>query len=170
MVQFNINVKFTAYFLLIMILASFDIWFDFQHGIPFRHLIFEASVFFVSLVGFNYFLSRTLKSSQNQKEFVAKLEQRVSDREQKLSELDRKLKSFKDAFSQDIERTFSKWRLTKAERQVAALLLKGLSIKEIAAVRKANENTVRSQCTSLYKKSKLANRSQLSSYFFDDLI
>ena len=34
-----------------------------------------------------------------------------------------------------IEAQFSRWNLTEAEREVALLLLKGLSLKEAAAVR-----------------------------------
>lgn len=168
--QLDKNVKFTAYFFLIGFLAAFDIWFDFRHGVQFRHLFLEGLVFFLSLVGFHYFLSRSVKSTQDQKAFVVQLERRVTEKEKKLSELEKRLKSFKEAFSEDIDRTFKNWALTRAEQQVASLLLKGLSIKEIASIRESNENTVRSQCTSLYKKSKLSSRSQLSSYFFDDLI
>jgi hypothetical protein len=48
-----------------------------------------------------------------------------------------------------IEAQFTRWSLTEAEREVALLLLKGLSLKEIAAVRATNERTVRAQCRSL---------------------
>jgi Bacterial regulatory proteins, luxR family len=41
-----------------------------------------------------------------------------------------------------IDEQFSRWNLTEAEREVALLLLKGLSNKEIAAVRAASERTV----------------------------
>lgn len=170
MVNLNKNMKFSAYFLCILLLAAFDIWFDFQHGIPFRYLIFEGLVFFLALVGFNFFLQRFLDGSKQQKVRLSSLQKEVDRKDQQLGDLSKKLKSFKEAFAEDVENTFREWEFTKAETQVAGLLLKGLSIKEIATIRNANENTVRSQCTSIYRKSKLANRSQLSSYFFDDLI
>lgn len=170
MVNLNKNMKFSAYFLCIVLLAAFDIWFDFQHGIPFRYLIFEGLVFFLALIGFNFFLQRFLQSSKNQRSKLTHLQDEIDRKDQQLGSLNKKIKSFKEAFAEDIERTFREWEFTKAESQVAGLLLKGLSIKEIATIRQANENTVRSQCTSIYRKSKLANRSQLSSYFFDDLI
>ncbi len=42
-----------------------------------------------------------------------------------------------------IERQFERWQLTDAERSVALLLLKGLSLEEIAAARGTSERTAR---------------------------
>lgn len=62
------------------------------------------------------------------------------------------------------------WQLTPAEQEVAFLLLKGLSVKEIATVRQTAERTVRQQSTAIYQKSKLEGRAQLSAFFLDDLL
>jgi DNA-binding CsgD family transcriptional regulator len=62
------------------------------------------------------------------------------------------------------------WGLTEAERQVALLLLKGLSMKEIAAVRGTSERTVRQQSLAIYRKSGLAGRAELSAFFLEDLL
>ena len=48
-----------------------------------------------------------------------------------------------------IDTQFARWNLTEAEREVALLLLKGLTHKEIAAVRASSERTVREQARSL---------------------
>src|SRR5215208_6113504 len=40
-----------------------------------------------------------------------------------------------------IDRQFSTWKLTEAERDVGLLILKGLSLKEIAAARVTSERT-----------------------------
>jgi DNA-binding NarL/FixJ family response regulator len=61
--------------------------------------------------------------------------------------------------------------LTEAEREVALLLLKGLSNKEIAAVRAASERTVsREQAQSIYSKAGLTGRATLSAFFLEDLL
>jgi DNA-binding NarL/FixJ family response regulator len=49
-------------------------------------------------------------------------------------------------------------------------LLKGLSLKEIAAVRATTERTVRAQARSLYAKAGLTGRASLSAFFLEDLL
>jgi DNA-binding CsgD family transcriptional regulator len=69
-----------------------------------------------------------------------------------------------------IESQFSRWSLTDAEREVALLLLKGLSQKEIATVRATSERTVREQARSIYAKAGLTGRASLSAFFLEDLL
>jgi hypothetical protein len=49
-----------------------------------------------------------------------------------------------------IDRQFLTWKLTGAERDVGLLILKGLSLKEIAAVRVTSERTIRAQARSIW--------------------
>jgi DNA-binding CsgD family transcriptional regulator len=69
-----------------------------------------------------------------------------------------------------IDAQFSRWNFTEAEREVALLLLKGLSVKEIAAVRATSERTIRTQARSLYSKAGLTGRAALSAFFLEDLL
>lgn len=69
-----------------------------------------------------------------------------------------------------IDTQFSRWNLTEAEREVALLLLKGLSLKDIAAIRASTERTVRAQARSLYSKAGLTGRAALSAFFLEDLL
>jgi DNA-binding CsgD family transcriptional regulator len=69
-----------------------------------------------------------------------------------------------------IDAQFSRWNLTEAEREVALLLLKGLSVKEAAAVRATSERTIRAQAASLYSKAGLSGRAALSAFFLEDLL
>ena len=69
-----------------------------------------------------------------------------------------------------IETQFSRWNLTEAEREVALLLLKGLSTKEVAAVRATSERTVREQARATYAKAGLTGRAALSAFFLEDLL
>jgi DNA-binding CsgD family transcriptional regulator len=68
-----------------------------------------------------------------------------------------------------IEAQFSRWNLTAAERDVALLLLKGLSHKEIATIRASSERTVREQARAVYAKAGLTGRTALSAFFLEDL-
>lgn len=69
-----------------------------------------------------------------------------------------------------IGREFSRWNLSIAERDVALLLLKGMTHKEIAALRTTSERTVREQARSIYRKAGLNSRAALSAYFLEDLL
>jgi DNA-binding NarL/FixJ family response regulator len=69
-----------------------------------------------------------------------------------------------------IEQQLDDWRLTPAEKEVAFLLLKGLSFKEIATVRAASERTVRQQALAVYAKSGLGGRAELAAFFLEDLL
>lgn len=57
-----------------------------------------------------------------------------------------------------------------AESEVALLILKGLGLGEIAALRSTSERTVRDQARAVYRKSGLANRASLSAFFLEDLL
>ena len=66
-----------------------------------------------------------------------------------------------------IDREFAKWGLTEAERDVALLLLKGLSHKEIADAGHTNEGTVRQQALGIVPAGIVLNavpESQAPSY------
>ena len=65
---------------------------------------------------------------------------------------------------------FAKWGLSPSESEIALLLIKGLSMKEIAEARQVKEKTVRHQATSIYSKSGYAGRHELVAHFIEDLM
>jgi DNA-binding CsgD family transcriptional regulator len=69
-----------------------------------------------------------------------------------------------------IDQQLSKWNLSLAEKEVAFLLLKGLSLKEVAHVRNTTEKTARVQSMAVYAKAGIAGRSELSAFFLEDLL
>jgi DNA-binding CsgD family transcriptional regulator len=68
-----------------------------------------------------------------------------------------------------IQQQFVDWRLTTSECDVAILMLKGLSHKEIAQIRNSSAATVRQQAAAIYGKSGLSSRAELAAYFLEDL-
>lgn len=74
------------------------------------------------------------------------------------------------AFLELIEEHFESWGLTPAERDVALLAIKGLSIAEIAGVRQTREGTVKAQCNAIYAKAGVSGRQQLLSLFVEELM
>ena len=64
---------------------------------------------------------------------------------------------------------FQAWGMTAAEREVGLLILKGLSHKEIAALRATTDATVRQQAQAIYRKAGLPGKTAFSAYFLEDL-
>lgn len=73
------------------------------------------------------------------------------------------------SLNEKINSQFCRWNLSKAEKQVAMELLKGLSHKEIANLRQSSEKTVRLQAASVYRKALIDGRAQLSAFFLTGL-
>ena len=69
-----------------------------------------------------------------------------------------------------LDRQFERWALSPAEKEVAMLLLKGLSHKEIGVVRSITEATARQQSRAVYKKAGLSGRADLAAFFLEDLL
>jgi DNA-binding CsgD family transcriptional regulator len=69
-----------------------------------------------------------------------------------------------------LEGQFERWGLSPAEKEVALLLLKGLSHKELAEVRSITEATARQQARAVYKKAGLSGRNDLAAFFLEDLL
>jgi DNA-binding CsgD family transcriptional regulator len=72
--------------------------------------------------------------------------------------------------SSAIDRQLEAWRLSPSEKEVAFLLLKGLSLKEVATARGTSERTVRKQALAVYAKSGVGGRAELSAFFLEDLL
>ena len=75
-----------------------------------------------------------------------------------------------DGLGRAIDERFDAWGLTPTEREIALLLLKGRSHKEIAYDSGRSERTVRQHAVSVYHKSGLAGRAALSAFFLEDLM
>jgi len=65
---------------------------------------------------------------------------------------------------------FTDWELSNSEREIALLLIKGLSIQEIADIRETRTGTIKSQCSAIYRKADVKGRNELVAYFVEDLL
>ena len=61
------------------------------------------------------------------------------------------------------------WPLTRAERQVCELLLRGHGNRQVAAALVISENTVESHCAHVYAKLGVQNRRELLGRFFQEV-
>ncbi len=74
------------------------------------------------------------------------------------------------ALEEIIRERFDGWGLTPAERDVALFAIKGLTTKEIAALRRTSEGTVKAQTNAIYRKAGVSSRAQLLGIFVEELL
>ena len=145
---------------------AYDIAADQGAGTSATHLFSESAMMALALAGVAA-LWRQIRMTRRQ------AEQLRVDLAEATEAADRFRSDARDALrglGEAIDRQFERWKLTPAERDVAMLLLKGLSQKEIAQARATSENTIRQQSLLIYRKAGLRNRSELSAFFLEDLL
>lgn len=89
---------------------------------------------------------------------------------QRHASLERTLENASQAVHVVIENKFVEWSLTPSERDVSALLVKGISTAEIASIRGTSDGTVKAQLNAIYRKSGSKSRSDLMSQILDAMI
>lgn len=88
----------------------------------------------------------------------------------RLKQLDAGSEQIAGEYRKLVQKQFDEWQLTDSEQDVARELLRGLSFKEIAAIRSTKEKTVRQQASAVYGKAGVASRNELAAWFFEDLL
>lgn len=151
---------------IIMTLNAFDVMVDVGLGMPFWHIAQEASLVLLSGLGATVLVLHMRTKNKNLQELASKL----ADANQQVALLSGKIQEERKRYSLIIKNQFEQWELTMGEQQVALLLLKGLSLKEIASVRDTKEMTVRQQASSIYNKSNLSGRHEFSAWFLEDFL
>lgn len=96
-------------------------------------------------------------------------EQRLKELELEAQRWQAHVAALKPRLSDAIDAQFTAWQLTNAEGEIARLILKGLTNKEIAELRKSSEQTIKQQTNAIYRKSGLTSRGQLAAFFLEDL-
>ncbi len=152
--------------ILIAVLVGLDILTDSGEGVVLWHILAEGLIGVASLVGVFYLLRGTVQ-----------LQHQLQKEKSDFSNFRKQAESWRadsrryiEGLSKAIDQQLSQWKLTVAEKEVAFLLLKGLSLKEIADVRKTSEKTARAQSMAIYSKAGISGRSELAAFFLEDLL
>lgn len=151
---------------LIALLAGIDLAVDLREGVTPWHVAAEATVAVAACFGV-FFLLRGAWQLRRRLEVQGR---DFSAFRQQAETWRTGSKKYLDGLSLSINMQLDQWHLSAAEKEVAFLLLKGLSLKEIAAARGTSEKTARVQSSAVYTKSGLAGRSELSAFFLEDLL
>jgi DNA-binding CsgD family transcriptional regulator len=150
----------------IMILNSLDVATDISLGVPRWHIIEESMIVLASGIGFVYLIWEMRRRGREMKA----LKQSLSSADRRLQDITEEMRQARSSYSESIQKQFQLWDLTLSEQQVAMLLLKGLSFREIAMVRATREKTVRQQASAIYGKSGLDGRHAFSAWFLEDFL
>jgi DNA-binding CsgD family transcriptional regulator len=160
-------------FALVAGLALADLAADLAEGTTLLHVLAEGGVVAVGVAGLVMMVRRLSALAARERELAAETE-RLTDRLQaSRDEAERWRREAGDllrGLGEQIDQQLDRWQLTPAEKEVALLLLKGLSLKELAAVRDVGEATARQQARAVYRKAGLSGRSELAAFFLEDLL
>jgi DNA-binding CsgD family transcriptional regulator len=147
-------------------MISWDLVNDFLAGGTGLHLVIEAILALSAVLGARQVWSRYRTLRRENSALKGDIERiRVSERRWK-EESARHV----EGLSRAIDDQFMRWTLTPAEKEVALLLLKGMSMKEVAEIRNCSERTARHHSLAIYQKSGLGGRAELSAFFLEDLL
>lgn len=158
---------FIGLLLFITLLNIYDFYNDmleYEHSIV--HLTVEGLVVIVSMIGISYLI---WEIRQRRRE-IENLHTQLTITRTNLDATSSKLRQASRQYGEVIQEQLAAWELTPSEKEVALLLLKGLSFEEIANVRDTKEKTVRQQATSIYRKSGLNGRHAFAAWFFEDFL
>ncbi len=153
-------------FSLMVAASGYDIVTDLSHGTPLGHVLQEAILLLLSLTAI-FWLVLGLQRQQTE---IADLKQALGDTTSSSHPPEPYVLEARKTLADVINQQFTDWSLTPSEQEVGWLLLKGLSLKEIAGLRETLEKTVRQQASSIYKKAGLSGRHTFSAWFIEDIL
>jgi DNA-binding CsgD family transcriptional regulator len=160
--------------IIIMVLLAFviggnliDVVYDYREGASLAHLLVELALVAASFLLIAILSVGIWRESRSNRRLKAELASVTSEPRPAQSP---SLIAARHDMAKVLQSQFEEWKLTITEKEVALLLLKGLSFKEIAAVRNTLEKTVRQQASSIYKKAGVSGRHSFSAWFIEDIL
>ena len=162
----RVMASFIVLFAVIAILIACDIVADFRSDTEPGHVLLEGVIMALALAGLVIMSLQFRAIHLQAKQLSVDLEAARREAQKFREEAREALRGLGEA----IDRQFTRWSLSPAEREIGLLLLKGLSHKEIAEMRSTLEPTIRQQALAVYRKSGLRSRAELSAFFLEDLL
>ena len=155
-----------ALFLIIAFFVGADMAADVLHGMSLAHLLVETFALALAMAGVLGTALQLRTALREARDLERDLEGTRADLARWRAEAQNLLLGLGAA----IDQQFQRWGLTSAECEVALLILKGLSYKEVADARATSERTVRHQALAIYRKAGLAGRAEMAAFFLEDLL
>ena len=168
--SFPEHVLLLALLVVIILASGHDIVLDMREGVGTYHIVQEIIITLLAISGVVW-VSRSLYEKMNEiVQLRTSLAAQSDDSAALNAKSNRQLAAARRQLAREIEHQFEQWGLTSSEREIGMLLIKGLSLKEIALLRETGEKTVRQQASSIYQKSGLDGRHSFSAWFIEDLL
>ena len=152
------------------LVTAVDLFLDFATGMNVFHVVVESLVLIV--LG-----AVSVTMWQRRGERIRRLDRKVLLLDNQVRSLGAAVNRWRaeneelmQGLGRAIDIQFERWKLSGAEAEVALLLLKGFSLREIGAIRETSERTSRDQARAVYRKSGLSGRTELSAFFLEDLL
>lgn len=150
----------------ISVLGITDIILDDPGAALTPHIVVEIILLAASLGMMGFLIRRWALTGQE----LTATRREAAEAHAEADEWRRKSREILRGLGRQIDDQLRTWELTRAEREVALLMLKGFSHREIADLLSKSERTVRQQAAAIYEKSGLEGRAQLSAFFLEDLL
>lgn len=151
---------------IIMVLNFLDVLTDVSLGVPVWHIVEESIIVLASAIGLVYLVGEISRRTKH----IHHLKDELAKSDHQLENISEEMKNARTQYSEVIYQQFKAWKLTKSEQEVAMLLLKGLSFREISGVRDTKEKTVRQQASKIYEKANIDGRHEFAAWFLEDFL
>jgi len=153
--------------LTLMVFASgLDLLTDLSQGATLRHISREALVMVIAIAAIAWILVGLRQQTRQ----IETLKLELAEAQRLSNAPSEPVLAARRQLSAVVTQQFQDWVLTQSEQEVGWLLIKGLSLKEIAHLRETSEKTVRQQASAIYKKSALPGRHAFSAWFIEELL
>ena len=155
----------TLIFGIVVVASGADLFADLSHGAGTEHIVKELVIVSLSIMAITWLLL----GLRLQRLEIKSLQQELETINNPQTRPKKYVLEARKELGNVVSQQFSEWELTGSEIEVGWLLLKGLSLKEIAMVRSTQEKTVRQQASSIYKKAGINGRHVFSAWFIEDI-
>jgi DNA-binding CsgD family transcriptional regulator len=160
------RILLAVFLLLVVVGGAVDLVLDHSGDRLSLHVLFEMATILAAVLLAGAVWSGWWRTERSVEALRVSLRDRSDERDAWRSSAQRAL----DGLAAAIDQEFRRWTLTPTEREVALLLLKGGTHKQIAQATGRSERTVRQHAGTVYQKAGIGSRAELSAHFLQDLI
>lgn len=153
-------------FAVVVLASGADFVADLAHGASAGHIVKEAMVVGMSALAMAWLLA----GLHGQKLEIRALRKELQAAGEAAGMPNKYVLDARRTLSDVVNQQFAEWGLTNSEKEIGWLLLKGLSLREIAMLRETLEKTVRQQASAIYHKAGINGRHAFSAWFIEDIL